>query len=85
MLIDFEKAFDSVSWSFLYKTLKFFNFQEGFIGWIRTVNANITAYVIQLCFLSLSINIERGCQQADPIAPYRFILCSNPILYDYFK
>lgn len=26
MLIDFEKAFDSISWNFIYKALEFFNF-----------------------------------------------------------
>ena len=41
MLIDFEKAFDSVSWSLLYRTLKLFNFQESFIRWIRTFNTNV--------------------------------------------
>ena len=28
LLIDFKKAFDSISWSFIYDTLKFFNFGE---------------------------------------------------------
>jgi hypothetical protein len=31
LLIDFEKAFDSISWSFIYDTLKFFNFGESVI------------------------------------------------------
>ena len=32
MLIDFEKAFNSISWNFLYKTLKFFGLSEKFIN-----------------------------------------------------
>ena len=33
--IDFEKAFDSIEWPFLYKTLKTFNFGDHFISWIK--------------------------------------------------
>ena len=36
MLIDFEKAFDSVSWKFLYKALEFYGFSDNFIQWIKT-------------------------------------------------
>ena len=35
MLIDFEKAFDSVSWNFLYKVLENFGFNKNFINWIK--------------------------------------------------
>ena len=38
MLIDFEKALDSVSWEFLYKVLKSFGFDEKFIDWITLFN-----------------------------------------------
>ena len=30
MLIDFKKAFDSVSWKFMYKVLRCYNFNENF-------------------------------------------------------
>ena len=74
MLIDFEKAFDSVSWSFLYNVLETFGFDDNFIKWIKLFNNDIKAYVIQCGFLSQPIPIERGCRQGDPIAPYLFLL-----------
>ena len=77
MLIDFEKAFDSVSWSFLYKVLDFFGFDNDFINWIKLFNNNVIAYVIQCGFLSDPIPVKRGCRQGDPIAPYLFLLVAE--------
>ena len=36
LLIDFEKAFDSVAWSFIEKTLSYYNFKHDIIHWIKT-------------------------------------------------
>ena len=77
MLLDFEKAFDLISWKFLYQVLKYFGFGPGFIKWIVLFNSNIKATVLQAGFLSEFINIERGCKQGDPIAPYLFISCAQ--------
>ena len=55
MLIDFKKAFDSVSWNFLYEVLKTFGFDKKFINWIKLFNSDISAYVIQCGFLSKPI------------------------------
>ena len=74
MLIDFEKAFDSVSWNFLYNVLEAFGFDENFINWIKLFNNDIKAYITQCGILSQPIPIERGCRQGDPIAPYLFLL-----------
>ena len=38
MQIDFEKAFDSVSWNFLYNVLESFGFDSNFIQWIKLFN-----------------------------------------------
>ena len=47
MLIDFEKAFDSISWKFIYNVLDFFGFHSDFIKWVKLFNHNIDAYVLQ--------------------------------------
>ena len=77
VLIDFEKAFDSVSWSFIYQTLAHLGFSEKFIKWIKLFNHNITATIIQCGVLSDFINIQKGCRQGDPIAPYLFIIVAQ--------
>ena len=36
-MADFEKAFDSLDWGFMFKTLDFFKFGPSFKRWIRTL------------------------------------------------
>ena len=43
--IDFEKAFDSVNWNFLLKSLETFGFGESFIAWITMFYKNISSCV----------------------------------------
>ena len=50
LLIDFEKAFDSISWDFLLSVLKFFNFGESIINWVKVFYNNISSAVIQNFF-----------------------------------
>ena len=47
LLIDFEKAFDSISWNFLNNILKFFNFGESIQKWVKTFYNNIKSAVNQ--------------------------------------
>ena len=52
LLIDFQKAFDSISWKFLYETLDLLGFCPKFIDWIKLFNNNIEMYVLQSGYLS---------------------------------
>ena len=42
ILIDFEKAFDTVEWNFLFKSLKSYNIGSEFISWVKLLYNNIT-------------------------------------------
>lgn len=49
-MIDFEKAFDSVSWKYIQETLNFFNFGPPFCKWIKTFQYNSNSCVTQAGF-----------------------------------
>lgn len=73
--IDFEKAFDSISWSFMFKALKIFNFGPNIIRWVKTLYTDAKLCVIQNGIFSDFFNIGRRCRQGDPISPYLFNIC----------
>ena len=81
ILVDFEKAFDSVSFSFIQKTLEIFGFGQNFRKWINILLGNSET---RKKFVGVSVvnghpteqfKILRGCRQGDPIAGYLFVLC----------
>ena len=54
MLIDFDKAFDSLSWNFLHKCLTYLNFGESIRQWIKVFYKDI--YLL-LLFSQVNINL----------------------------
>ena len=77
LLIDFEKAFDSLSWQFIHKALKYLNFGKSLLRWVDILYKNISSAVSQCGYLSSFFNIDRGCCQGEPLSPYLFILCAE--------
>ena len=75
--LDFEKAFDSVSWTFLVKTLKVFNFGENFIKWIEILYNKPNCAVTNNGYSSDLWKISRGLRQGCPIAAFLFIIVAE--------
>ena len=72
--IDFEKAFDSVEWEFLFEALKILNFGENFIAWIKTLYTNITACAGNNGNYSEYLKLSRSIRQGCPISALLFLL-----------
>ena len=75
LTIDFEKAYDSISFNFVKKCLKFLNFGSDLIKWVDILLNNFKAVVNHCGNISSRFDIARGCRQGDPIASYLFIIC----------
>ena len=75
LLLDFEKAFDSVSWKFIFNVLNYFNFGPNLISWIHIFFNEFSLCVSQNGFSSEYFTIGRGCRQGDPPLPCIVLLC----------
>ena len=74
LLLDFEKAFDSVSWQFLHKTLELCNFGEFFRTWIKVIYSDPKICVTNNGYASSFFSINRGIWQGCPISALLFLL-----------
>ena len=74
IFIDFQKAFDSLEWNFLFHCLDAFNFVPEFKCWIKTFYKNIQSCVINNGLSSEYFYLTRCVRQGDPLSPYLFLL-----------
>ena len=74
VMLDFEKAFHSVSWNFLYEALKNYSFGKNFTKWIHILYENPEVCVFNNGFSSNFFTISRGIRQGCPISALLFLL-----------
>ena len=79
---DFEKAFDSVSHEFMFKTLHHFNFGPDLINWVKLFYKNDNSCVINNGYCSNFFTIQRGVRQGCPLSSYLFIICIELLSYE---
>ncbi len=61
--IDFEKAFDSLNWNFLHKTLRHLKFGDNFIGYVKTMYNNIESTILNNGNTGIYFTLQRGVRQ----------------------
>ena len=74
MFADFEKAFDSISWQFIYKIMNNFGFGEKFISFIKVAYTDLKIYVSNNGFLSDAIVPGRGLKQGCSLSCFLYLL-----------
>ena len=68
LFVDFEKAFDTLEWTFVEKTLSFYNFGESIKSWIKLLYTILQAAYKTMAGLPTFFSSVEG---SDKAAPYR--------------
>ena len=81
MLISFDaqKAFDTVKWDFLYRTLLVMGFHPKFVNWVRVIYRNPKSRVRVNGCCSEFFDLQRGVRQGDCLSPLLFAINIEPL------
>ena len=77
--VDFEKAFDTLEWPFMYQCLEKFNSSSYIKQWVKILYTDIKSCVTNNGWSSEYFSLQRGVRQGCPLSPYMFILCAEII------
>ena len=72
--VDFEKAYDSVDWSFLVYMMKRVGLCSKWIAWMKACVCGGSMSILVNGSLTEEMNIHRGLKQGDLLAPFLFLL-----------
>ena len=81
MAVDFEAAFDTVSWEFLLATLDKYNFGPYFKKLISVLylSPDLNSRILLEGYLGPKVHMGRGIRQGDPVSGYLFNLIVEPL------
>ncbi len=77
LLLDFEKAFDKIEWSFLFEALAKLGFCPRWIRWVSSLYTSASSTIKLNGVEGSSFPLARSVRQGCPLLPYLFILVTD--------
>ncbi|CAI5481266.1 unnamed protein product [Closterium sp. Yama58-4] len=78
LLVDFQKAYDSVSRDYLFTTLGNVGFSEKFTRWVKGLHDGAATRVLLNGWIGERVEMDKGVRQGCPLAPYLFLCAVEP-------
>ncbi|CAI5998565.1 unnamed protein product [Closterium sp. NIES-65] len=85
LLVDFKKAFDSVSREFIFEVMEKMGFPVRFIGWVKGLHTNTRTNLLINGWLGEAVEVVSGVRQGCPLAPYLFLCAVEPLAQKVIK
>ena len=75
--VDQEKAFDRISWKYMFNIMYKMNIPPTLIQWIKLLYSRPNSRIIITNFIGSPIQVKRGIRQGCPLSPLLYAICAE--------